>query len=152
MQPLQALVLDPGQNCSIAQAKGFCGGELANYRNFIHAGCFQAKEGSDSEPEPEAEPAEPVEPESKLIPNGRQPLDRIPIFAGSAISVLLFTMLLLDWQVRFGVTQRAMTELLLMLAAILPAGNHVPTYRGALKIVTDTSIKPSTRSMVNRII
>jgi hypothetical protein len=69
-------------------------------------------------------------------------LDQILLYDGARVSVLLFTMLLIDWQVRFGVAQCAMQELFLILAATFPAGNRVPPYRRARKIAMDTAVAP----------
>jgi hypothetical protein len=48
------------------------------------------------------------------------------IYSDAAFSLLLFTMLLIDWQVRFNVTQRAMTELFLIFAATFPRITLLP--------------------------
>ncbi len=75
-------------------------------------------------------------------PKDRHESSSLPLYANATITLWMFVVILLDWQVRFGVSEAGMDELLLIFRAMLPKGNAVPRFKTAKRLMTDESIKP----------
>jgi len=100
----------------------------------------------------------------------RQSLQGQALYAGSCFSILLFVLVILDWQVcsfalfaeparhltssiahcqaRFGVTEAGMTELLMIFSAVLPSPNNCPTFRQSKTMMLGLGLTPRTTLVI----